>query len=62
MLLPPIDGSIDIDNTTVGNTVKYECDVGFILQGDHLRECLHTALWSGSDPTCELAGEVCISI
>ncbi|XP_053391178.1 CUB and sushi domain-containing protein 3-like [Mercenaria mercenaria] len=55
LLAPPINGTIDITNTTVGNTVTYSCGNGFILHGDNKRECLQSGFWNGINPTCEIA-------
>ncbi|XP_045205733.2 CUB and sushi domain-containing protein 3-like [Mercenaria mercenaria] len=55
LLGPPVNGNIDMTNTTVGNTVTYSCGIGFILHGDSKRECLHSGFWNGSNPTCKVA-------
>ncbi|PWA15041.1 hypothetical protein CCH79_00008738 [Gambusia affinis] len=41
--------------TTFGATAIFTCDVGFMLVGSAVRECLSSGLWSGTETKC-LAG------
>ncbi|XP_068719046.1 sushi, von Willebrand factor type A, EGF and pentraxin domain-containing protein 1-like [Montipora capricornis] len=41
--------------TTVDSTVRFECNVGYILKGASTRTCLADGTWSGVPPRCILA-------
>lgn len=46
----PDDGSILSDN---GETVHYECNVNYSMNGNSIRECdTNGSGWNGQDPTC----------
>jgi len=40
--------------TTVDSSVKFECNVGYILRGASARTCLADGTWSGKEPRCDL--------
>ena len=48
----PVNGSIDISETTFGSVSTFTCDEGFNQSGSSLRECEATGDWSGSDTVC----------
>ena len=49
----PAFGSVTITGYRVDDTAAYSCASGYRLDGDEVRTCLQTGMWSGSDPTCE---------
>ena len=49
----PINGEIDIDQTTLGSVVTYSCLIGYLLTGEETRVCLASGKWSGDEPICE---------
>ena len=40
--------------TTDGDTCVYQCDVGYELSHNPVRECQSDGTWTGSEPTCDL--------
>ena len=50
---PDPNGSVDVDETTLGNTANYSCNLGYILVGSATVKCLYTGLWSDFAPACE---------
>ena len=40
------------DSFKVGSTVQYRCSLGHIVQGQSLRTCETTGLWSDAPPIC----------
>ncbi|XP_058232392.1 CUB and sushi domain-containing protein 3 isoform X1 [Hemibagrus wyckioides] len=55
MLPTPPNGKKIGTQTTFGATAIFTCDVGYVLVGSTVRECLASGLWSGSETRC-LAG------
>ena len=51
-LTDPDNGKVTFDGTSVGSSVSYTCNDGFILSGNQRRQCLRTGNWTGSDPIC----------
>ncbi|XP_027287231.1 CUB and sushi domain-containing protein 3 isoform X2 [Cricetulus griseus] len=51
----PPNGNKIGTQTSYGSTAIFTCDVGFMLVGSAVRECLSSGLWSGSETRC-LAG------
>ena len=43
---------------TEGDTCTYQCDDGYELSGDMMRECQGDGTWTGSDPTCDLGENI----
>ncbi|KAG8133887.1 hypothetical protein E2320_011636, partial [Naja naja] len=37
---------------TYGSTAIFTCDLGFMLVGSAVRECLSSGLWSGTETRC----------
>ncbi len=35
-----------------GNSIEFECDVGYTLQGSQVRTCQTNGQWTGIQPTC----------
>ena len=52
-LTAPLNGFIDIEETTLGSVVSYSCQRGYILSNDESRVCQSTGVWSGEEPICE---------
>ncbi|CAH1262671.1 CSMD3 [Branchiostoma lanceolatum] len=50
---PPAHGEITGGNS-FGDTVTYECEVGYRLVGNPTRSCMATKTWSAPDSTCQL--------
>ena len=49
-----VNGKVILTNLTYGNTARYECDVGYILEnGDNDRMCGEDGDWTGIQPTCD---------
>ena len=48
----PTNGIMRGNSFTFRNTLEFECNLGYLLQGDSVIECLNTAKWSGNKPTC----------
>ncbi len=52
-LVHPANGTVLLPSgTTYSSTAQYECDIGFVLQGEAQRTCLITGQWSGNTPNC----------
>lgn len=39
--------------TTTDSTVRFQCNVGFVLKGASKRTCLADGTWSGEPPRCD---------
>ena len=54
-LSDPANGIVQVQNTTLGTTARYECNEGYELGGltDEFRFCTVTGMWSDTDPTCD---------
>ena len=48
----PVNGSRQGSLTTFPNTIKFECDEGFILHGSRYRVCQANRTWSGVAAKC----------
>ena len=51
-LTDPDNGTVNFTTTTSKSTATYNCDTGYILNGDTNRTCQSNGTWSGSSPTC----------
>ena len=50
----PVNGQVELSNTTVRSTANYTCNQGYILSnGNSTRTCEANGEWSGSSPSCE---------
>lgn len=45
-------GSFVADETTLGSTIKYLCEHGYVLDGPSNRTCTDGKEWTGTDPSC----------
>ena len=52
LLSDPQNGLVDAPSYTVRSTARYSCQTGYELVGMKERECLTSAKWSGSPPSC----------
>lgn len=52
---PPLDGSVELTGTGVGDKAYYSCNTGFTLEGKERRVCQENGEWSDTAPSC--AGE-----
>ena len=53
------NGQRRYSNTTVGSTVTYTCNTGYLrTAGSSSRTCQSSGQWSGSHPTCEGKSQV----
>lgn len=54
--LPPslANGTMQYEAVTFQFSVRYKCNVGYILIGDKTRICSKDKVWSGSAPSCEI--------
>ena len=53
----PTNGFITLTGMIENSVATYNCDEGYILEGDMTRTCQRNAatipgVWSGSEPTC----------
>ena len=46
------NGNVSISSTACGSSVRYQCNVGFRLEGSESRTCLPNGTWSDDDPVC----------
>ena len=53
----PRNGSLSGESTVFPNSLQFQCDVGFILQGSTIRTCQATGTWSGWKTSC--LGMIC---
>ena len=51
---PIPNASVRVDTVTYGSTVRYQCDMGFRLQGPSTRLCNHLKRWSDREPVCRI--------
>ena len=50
----PSSGQVKLTGRLLGSEATYTCDPGYILVGNHTRECLSSGRWSDEDPYCVL--------
>jgi len=53
--LAPSNGRIEPNNQTVwlsGDTVRYNCTFGFVLEGEEIRVCGENGSFNGTTPEC----------
>ena len=51
-LEPPLNGFLDLNDTSFQSVAIYSCETGYNLIGE-LRTCTINATWSGEDPVCQ---------
>ena len=49
----PRNGDVRLTGTKVGDKAIYQCDRGFVLNGDRIRKCQSNGQWSGNEPICK---------
>ena len=47
------NGRVRVYEFLYEKSIRYSCDVGYILNGSSLRTCQPNGTWSGLKPTCE---------
>ena len=58
-LFSPANGTISLSNgNLVESIATFTCDVGYLMMGLSQLVCLSSGAWSGSAPTCLLAGKL----
>ena len=48
----PTNGQRAVSGSSEAYYVTYTCDVGYTLQGTHIRRCLSNGVWTGSIVQC----------
>ncbi|XP_067379775.1 sushi, von Willebrand factor type A, EGF and pentraxin domain-containing protein 1 isoform X2 [Channa argus] len=48
----PEHGWVNVNDTSVGSMVRYTCENGYELEGEHMRQCVSGQLWSNDAPVC----------
>ena len=51
-LTDPLNGVVNLTNTTFGSQASYTCDTGFMLSSSQTRICQDDGNWSNSEPEC----------
>lgn len=51
--LSPLNGRVIVSAKQFGSSVTYECDPGYALYGNEVRNCTAEAEWSGEIPQCQ---------
>lgn len=51
-LAQPANGAVRVSGTRFGESARYSCTFGFILQGNEIRVCQIDGSWSGNVPVC----------
>ena len=59
VLNDPANGMVTWTSLTTGGVATYECDSGFELVGDEMRDCQSNSLWSGEAPICRRKFVLC---
>jgi CUB/sushi domain-containing protein len=49
---PPANGTVSSSSATVGNTITYACNAGYMLSGTATRTCQANGTFTGTAPTC----------
>ena len=55
----PANGMVTWTSLTTGGVATYECDSGFELVGDEMRDCQSNSQWSGAPPICKRKFVLC---
>ena len=56
----PADGSVNYSSgTTYLSVARFECGIGYTLEGEAMRTCQANESWSNDNPTCEINGNMC---
>lgn len=48
----PANGTVQLASTTLGSAARYNCNLGFELNGTEVRICLESGKWSDEAPVC----------
>jgi len=50
----PANGKKHSSTYQYGDSIKFECNVGYTLSGSAIRTCQNNGLWTGTQPTCQI--------
>lgn len=50
--IAPTNAEVIWSGHSFGDSITYTCHEGYVLQGDRLRQCLPSGIWSGTEPVC----------
>ncbi|KAJ7352843.1 hypothetical protein OS493_033385 [Desmophyllum pertusum] len=50
----PENGKKNSSTYQYGNSLKFECNVGYTRQGSEVRTCQTNGIWTGTQPTCPI--------
>ncbi|KAH3836216.1 hypothetical protein DPMN_109587 [Dreissena polymorpha] len=53
-LLAPTSGIVAYANSSFGSSAWYQCNTGYDMVGNGVRDCLSNATWSGQPPVCQI--------
>ena len=45
-------GIVHLTGYEIGGIATFQCNNGFVLQGNQVRQCLNTGQWTGFQPEC----------
>lgn len=48
----PLNGSSYGDLTVFPESIRFSCNIGFIMSGSRVRNCQSNGTWSGTDTIC----------
>ena len=46
------NGIVSLSGTAEGDIATYSCKPGFVLEGENIRVCNHSGIWTRSAPEC----------
>ena len=52
-LSPPSNGQVQLQSLQYQSDASYTCNEGYFQEGEPVRTCLASGLWSGEEPSCE---------
>lgn len=51
-LKSPTNGSLHGERTVFPESLRFSCDIGFVMGGSPVRQCQPNGTWSGTETTC----------
>ena len=58
----PANGKKNSSTYQYGDSINFECNVGYTLSGSAIRTCQNNGLWTGTQPTCQSKLHVSIPV
>lgn len=52
VLSNPLNGLVEFSTRTEGSLATYDCNDGFLVEGEETRTCQKDGQWSGVEPFC----------